>query len=122
MLYDLAAPFLLRELPSQAKVRLVVVNNQGGRIFEQLPSFELFKKAGAAKLITVEHGLSFAHWAAMWGIDYAAISQIEELPALPDRVLIELKPENEQTASFVERYRKAVRGLSLQSNPGTERS
>jgi 2-succinyl-5-enolpyruvyl-6-hydroxy-3-cyclohexene-1-carboxylate synthase len=122
VLYDLAAPFLLRELPLQAKVRLVVMNNQGGRIFEQLSSFELFKKAGAAKLITVEHGLSFAHWAAMWGIDYAAISQIEELPALPDRVLIELKPENEQTASFVERYRKAVRGLSLQSNPGTERS
>jgi 2-succinyl-5-enolpyruvyl-6-hydroxy-3-cyclohexene-1-carboxylate synthase len=49
---------------------IVVVNNDGGRIFEQLPVAEAEATKPLMDLWTTPHGLRFEHGARMFGLDY----------------------------------------------------
>jgi len=59
-LYDLNAPWIVGQL--DAKPRVIIVNNFGGRIFERVPT-------GAPSLALNEHAIAFDKWAAMFGIE-----------------------------------------------------
>lgn len=85
-MYDLAGLWAMRHLPQNSRVRLIVMNNGGGRIFERLFPTTSFIN---------EHDIEFSAWARMWKCDYA-----QNLEHLSDRVVIELKPDNEQTRAF----------------------
>lgn len=91
-LYDLAGPWALRHLSASAKVRLVVMNNQGGRIFERLFPDKAFIN---------DHEIEFADWAQMWKCDYG-----QTLTGLSERAVIELRPDNAQTRAFREEVEK----------------
>lgn len=98
-LYDLNAPALFETL-TPAKRRIVVINNGGGRIFSRLPSM-----AGMApdeKQVTENrHRLRFEAWAAMWGMEYRLWHAGEAFPTdLPDTVLIEAIPDDDETEAF----------------------
>lgn len=58
-LYDLAAPWILPQI-SHYNVKIVVVNNGGGKIFSNLFPDKEFQN---------EHQIGFEHFAKMWGID-----------------------------------------------------
>jgi 2-succinyl-5-enolpyruvyl-6-hydroxy-3-cyclohexene-1-carboxylate synthase len=60
-LYDLTGPWALNSIP-EAKVRIVVMNNSGGKIFSRIFKNELFEN---------RHNIGFEHWAHMWNLGYS---------------------------------------------------
>lgn len=96
-LYDLAAPWILAQLPA-ARRRIVVLNNGGGRIFSRLPSLRPLQP-GERSLMENPHTLSLAPVAALWGMDYRCLTSLEQdaagscpvLEGLADNALIELR-------------------------------
>lgn len=101
-LYDLAAPHLLASAEQEERV-LVVINNDGGRIFDRLPRLQ-----GAddrvKQWMTTPHGRTLEQWAAMWGMNYARISNREEVDVLeslqPGTTVVELLPNATESAGF----------------------
>ncbi len=73
LLYDLNSLALLAQ--SSAPLVLVVINNDGGGIFDMLPVPEEQKEA----LYRMPHGLSFEHAAAMFSLHYAAPTSLSAL-------------------------------------------
>lgn len=72
-LHGLAAAKLIR-----TPLVVVVINNDGGRIFEQLP---IGAHAASARF-TTPHGMTFEHAAAMFGVNHRACTNAAELRAL----------------------------------------
>ncbi|MBN2492058.1 MAG: 2-succinyl-5-enolpyruvyl-6-hydroxy-3-cyclohexene-1-carboxylic-acid synthase [Planctomycetes bacterium] len=86
-LYDLAAPWVVPQLADR-RLRIVVVNNRGGRIFGRLFAEPAFVN---------QHEISFEPWARMWKLDYV---RWEAIPAArPDAAasVIEVVPDLEAT-------------------------
>jgi 2-succinyl-5-enolpyruvyl-6-hydroxy-3-cyclohexene-1-carboxylate synthase len=59
-IYDMNAPWIVPQL--DAKFRIAIINNGGGKIFRRLPLRRL-------ELIENAHALRFDSWANMWNID-----------------------------------------------------
>jgi 2-succinyl-5-enolpyruvyl-6-hydroxy-3-cyclohexene-1-carboxylate synthase len=100
-LYDLAAPWILPQLP-KAKRRIVVINNGGGKIFSRVDSLRALP-AGTRTVIENNHSLDFQPWAAMWGLDYRVWTRPDDrqFSDLPDTtVLIEILPDAGQSEAF----------------------
>jgi len=100
-LYDLAAPFVLDQLPA-ARRRLVVINNRGGRIFERLPRLAAMSPGTSECLINPHHA-DLAGFAAIWGLGHLRIHTADDFDALesaPDNLLLEIMPDPHQTARF----------------------
>lgn len=95
-LYDLSAPWALRNLPP-GRIRIVVVNNGGGRIFARVPSLRAMEPARREVLFENAHELDFRGWAAMWDLEWHVW---EGSPPAADRAIIELRPDSQQTARF----------------------
>jgi len=87
VLYDLAAPWVVPQLGGR-RLRIVVVNNRGGRIFGRLFEHPAFLN---------EHAISFDNWARMWNLDHARWGEIPA--ALPDANagVIEVVPDLDAT-------------------------
>lgn len=106
-LYDMESFFILTQLPTDAVMRIVVVNNSGGRLFDLLPDYQRYfqGKAGAAALIQ-PHQLSFEPLAKMWSLSYQRWDgEVPDTLDLPAQCLIELGPDLEQSAEFWRRAR-----------------
>ena len=103
-LYDLAAPAILQQLPTATKLRIVIINNGGGRIFSRLPV--LGDLSNEQKAVTENHhDVRFGAWAEMWGLAYQVVTGGGEYPEnLPDRLVLELRPDAEQTEAFWRDY------------------
>ena len=97
-LYDLGAPWVLSQM--KGRMRFVVVNNGGGGIFSRLPSLA-GAGAGVREMIEMPHGVGFASWARMWGMEYLAMRGPGEL-LLGDEghSVIEVLPDAEESAAF----------------------
>jgi len=81
-----------------SRLRLAVMNNGGGRIFTPMFGRPIFEN---------RHHLSFDQWAAMFGWRYERWERIGEAPADPAPVVIEIVPDEEESARFTE----GLRGL-----------
>jgi 2-succinyl-5-enolpyruvyl-6-hydroxy-3-cyclohexene-1-carboxylate synthase len=107
-LYDLAAPHLLSQVEQEKRV-IVILNNDGGRIFERLP-----RLAGMAERsrewMTTPHGRHFEHWAAMWGLAYRRISSRDEVDCLESldagTTVVEVIPNASETTAFWEAWQR----------------
>lgn len=98
-MYDLAAPWVLAQLPAASR-RLVVINNGGGKIFARVPSLRALPE-DARYVIENHHRVTFAPWAQMWGMDYRQVTLPQHLDDLPEGpVLIEVVPDAEATEAF----------------------
>ncbi len=105
-LYDLTSPAILARMPNKAPVRIVVMNNQGGKIFRLLPHYHNLS-ADAMKVIENPHEFQFQHWAQAWGLDYHCYEGGDALPAsLPERLVIELRADPVQTGAFWRAWRE----------------
>lgn len=98
-LYDLAAPWIMPQLPQGAR-RLVVINNGGGKIFSRVASLRALPD-DVRQVMENHHRVSFKPWAQMWGMSYVRATKPEHLNELPDgAALIEVIPDSQQTEAF----------------------
>lgn len=99
-LYDLAAPWILPQLPAGRR-RIVVMNNGGGHIFRRLPALQGLTAAEQA-LIENPHDVRLAHWAALWKMDYLLVTALADWPAElpPGDVVIEIIPDCAQSQAL----------------------
>lgn len=100
-LYDLAAPWILQQLPNSHRRRIVVMNNQGGLIFRRLPSLKSMT-SNEQEVIENPHLLRLAHWAAMWGMKHVTVQSPSDWEqAWPDGDLVmEVLPDSAQSEAF----------------------
>ena len=91
-LYDSNALWFWQKNPHPMK--LVVINNQGGRIFERLFNNKAFYN---------EHNVPFAPWAEQWSLPYVRY-QNEQSWATADSYLMEVAPDPAQTGLFWREY------------------
>ncbi len=90
-LYDLSALWALRHLDG-FRLRIVVINNGGGRIFQRMYQNERYQN---------RHRTGFAEWAAMWGAEHHdALPRSEIGPA----AVIEVRPDEAETDTFWARF------------------
>ncbi len=94
-MYDLPALWVVPQL-EKTKMRLVIINNQGGQIFKNMFEKDIFLN---------RHQIEFSHWAKMWNWDYRKWSEIPEGEKLADHSIIELVPDAEQTHQFWQEYK-----------------
>ena len=101
-LYDMAAPHLLNQVESEGRV-LVVMNNDGGRIFERLPRLEGTEEEVRQWMVT-PHGRSLENWAKMWGLAYQRVACREDCDGLDSlsegTTVVEVIPNANQTQKF----------------------
>ena len=98
-LYDLSAPWVLSQLKAGNR-RIVVINNNGGRIFSRMNAFRALSEEGRER-VENRHELSFEPWAQMWGLDYRLCLKPSDLVDLPNgAVLLEVRPEEAQSQAF----------------------
>jgi 2-succinyl-5-enolpyruvyl-6-hydroxy-3-cyclohexene-1-carboxylate synthase len=95
--YDLAAPWIGAALPPGRR-RIVVVNNQGGRIFSRMDSLQGLAEPARA-MMENRHRLEFRGWAGLWGWGYRCVDDPGDLasPVADDHAIIEIKPDPAQT-------------------------
>lgn len=96
-LYDLDSLWITPQLDPALKARIVVINNFGGKIFERMFNSKLFLN---------QHQLQFDHWAKMFHWDYQMWEGIPSDMNLSQRVIIELRPNLEQSAQFWSEYQQ----------------
>lgn len=84
-LYDLSA---MREMP--ANLKLIIMNNKGGRIFDMLK---------LDKRIVMEHGLNFRDISLGFKLKYT-----NELKELSDTQVLELFPNQDETSRFLQEW------------------
>lgn len=107
-LYDLAAPWMMGRIPCP-RIRLAIIHNEGGRIFARVPSLTGLTDAERA-IMENPHRLSFAAWAALWGMEHRVVAEPgAALARLPDRVVLEIRPDPEETAAFEKAWAEAAR-------------
>ena len=94
-LYDLGAGWILDQLPG--KLRIVIINNGGGKIFGHLPGLEGVS-VSARSVLEARHDVRFEHWAHMWNFEWLSLAGARpESVDLPDRAVIEIRPDSTQT-------------------------
>ena len=93
-LYDLAAPWILPEL-TDLSIRVVVINNKGGRIFKRMFKDPVFQNI---------HEYEFEHFAKMWNLPYERLERIPVFEKLPKHVLLEVCPCPLATQRFWNAY------------------
>ena len=94
-LYDLSAPWILRQLQKNISCFLVVINNNGGQIFSPLFSDSIFINS---------HNLQFKMWSKMWKLNYYCITQWPEVFSFSSPAVIELLVDPVYTKRFEEEY------------------
>jgi 2-succinyl-5-enolpyruvyl-6-hydroxy-3-cyclohexene-1-carboxylate synthase len=100
-LYDLAAPFMMDQLPDQRRV-LAVINNGGGGIFRRLPRLETMSPRAAGCLENT-HRADLSGFAALWGMAHLRVRTADDLDAIEtsgNNLLLEVIPDTRQTAAF----------------------
>ena len=108
-LYDLAAPFVLGQIETRARV-LAVIRNNGGRIFDRLPRLRAMSDRAAA-CMSNSHDADLAGLAKLWNLHHIRIRRPDDFDQLDsiaadtetgaDRpLLLELVPDEKQTAQF----------------------
>jgi 2-succinyl-5-enolpyruvyl-6-hydroxy-3-cyclohexene-1-carboxylate synthase len=89
-LYDMAGPWILRQM-HEFNVTIVVVNNGGGQIFSRMfPQKEFLHS----------HDLNFKPLADMWGMHYERWTEIPESVSPHRARLIEIVPDAESSQRF----------------------
>lgn len=90
-LYDLSAPWIVDQLHPEMKLRLVIINNKGGQIFQRMFGDPLFLNS---------HETRFKSFAEMWGWEYFTGSRLTSDQKFSQRAVLEMTPDPAQTERF----------------------
>lgn len=114
LLHDLSS---LGLLPRPAPTVVVVLNNDGGHIFDQLPIARTPEWPALARHFTTPHGRHFDGAAAMFGLGYQRVARVDEVRASLAQAfqtrgptLIEVVVPPEGAIGVLERLTSAVKG------------
>lgn len=115
-LYDLAAPWMLPQLPPGRR-RIAVISNGGGAIFRRLPALAGFSPREKA-IMENPHRIGFASWAAQWGMAWQEATPDWLASGGPDALtdscaVLELRPDTEATATFWLAWERATAQIAL---------
>ena len=105
-LYDLSSPALFSEVETTGRV-LVVINNDGGAIFDQLPRLKGMSDEQRDAIVQPQ-AADFSKWAEMWGMNHLKVTQVEDfdlLETMEGPLLLEVVPSKTQSDAFWETYR-----------------
>ncbi len=106
-LYDLAAPWIIAQM-DHPKLRIVVINNGGGKIFSRVASMRALPDA-ARSVIENRHSMGFEPWAQLWGMEYLQTDDALDLEdLLPMPIIIEIRPDPLQTEAFWKDWQRPV--------------
>ncbi len=94
-LYDLSAPWILKQMDVNMKIFLGIINNSGGQIFSSLFSDPIFLNA---------HALQFGKWAEMWGLNYYFVEEWPKTLSFSSPAVVELKVNPDHTKNFMQEY------------------
>ena len=100
-LYDLAAPFVLGQTDNTGRV-LAVINNGGGKIFENLPRLRSMSPR-AIECMTNPQAADLAGFATLWNFDHLRIrtaADFDQFEPGSKTLLLEILPDPGQTAAF----------------------
>ena len=86
-LYDLGGPWVTSQLQAST-LRIVVLNNGGGMIFQRMFGKDLFLN---------RHQLKFKAWAEFWGWNYSVHQEVPAEFNQGDRQIIEIEVSEQQT-------------------------
>jgi len=104
-LYDLAGPWACTQMAEQ-KLRIVVINNGGGRIFGRLPT--LRRHVGdetRRRLFETRHPVGFEGWAKIWNLGFELWEDgVSPHPPGADQLVVEIRPNEESTERFWRAY------------------
>jgi len=100
-MYDLSAGFLYKKYYRQKKIKIIVINNGGGKIFTSLFKNEAFEN---------NHDIEFSGWAKMFGLDYQLVKDVSEINFTTNNEVMELVPDNNETFKFSEEYNLLIKG------------
>jgi len=108
LLHDLGGLAGLRK--ASAPVRLVVVDNGGGGIFDFLPQAETLPAEEFEQLLDTPQGLDLEKVAGLFGIPYVDLADLDELPRAlaAERVLVRVGVDRAANAVLHERLALAV--------------
>lgn len=101
-LYDMSSFWILDKLEAQC-IRIVVVNNFGGKIFA--------RKFPKDTEVQNNHSIQFEALARMWKLPYEQWSSVPEHVELEEKVFIELNSDFEATERFWQSYREIKSGV-----------
>ncbi len=104
LMYDLSAPWILAQLESDLVLRLVVINNGGGRIFGRVSALKGVQPPDREKFFENGHDVSFEGWATMWRLPYERWSSVPTSSSLPSRSVIEITPDADATAQAWKKF------------------
>ena len=94
-LYDMAGPWAAGQR-KHGELKVVVINNGGGKIFNRIFNNELFEN---------RHTFDFTHWAAQWRWAYEKWTEVPTKIAVYSKpVVIELVPDAGATKRFWDQY------------------
>jgi 2-succinyl-5-enolpyruvyl-6-hydroxy-3-cyclohexene-1-carboxylate synthase len=96
LLYDLVAPWVTSQLHA-IQIRMVVINNGGGKIFANMFSHPAFQNI---------HQLTFAPLAQFWGWHYERWETAAFTHSTAPHQLIELVPDQMETSRFWKKFKK----------------
>ena len=94
-MYDLAGPWAIGARGEKLDLRMVVINNGGGKIFSRIFGDALFEN---------RHSIRFDGWAKMWSLGYQLWREIPSRIEVQCPTVIEIVPDPEATARFWDRY------------------
>lgn len=90
--YDTNAFWIFKDLSSSFRIKFVIINNFGGRIFRQMFSEEILQS---------EHQFSFENYARLWGVKYRLSSSLDEKwEAFSNQMILEIQPNLSQSDAF----------------------
>jgi len=106
-LYDLAAPWIIAQM-AHPKLRIVIINNGGGKIFSRVASMRALPEK-ARGVIENRHAMNFEPWAQLWGMEYLQTEDPSDLAdLLPVPIVIEINPDPLQTEAFWKDWQRPV--------------
>ncbi len=94
-MYDLAGFWMLQHRPNLS-LNIVIINNNGGKIFDRVLTGE------PSKLCQNIHHLNFEYLAKFWGLDYELHTDARSIKNSFKKRLIEIIPHSIQTNCFIE--------------------
>lgn len=98
-LYDLSAPWILPQL-SNAKRRIVVINNGGGQIFSRVSWLKQVSDEIKSAMVN-PHSMSFEPWARLWGMEYRLFTDWQALQDDDTQSAVwEVRPDAAETDAF----------------------
>jgi 2-succinyl-5-enolpyruvyl-6-hydroxy-3-cyclohexene-1-carboxylate synthase len=93
-LYDLQGPWIVEQLKNFG-FKIIIINNSGGQIFNRM--------FGKREFLN-EHSLSFDSMAAMWGLSYEKVYDLNQSDLKSS--IIEICPEPSSSKRFWDEYKK----------------